>query len=548
MGGIETSPRGESLGVRLSPELSKPIRLTRTFFAMSLIIVALVLTVQGWLYADWLQSDILENSKNSAVKVARHIQVQVSKNFHKTQSQKPRFEAHHSAQSPESNDAGMDDFDPSLIDVNQEPASGTFGILSEGEIQELDALVREAISGQDIVNVYIFDSKRHIVFSTQSSDIGFDLKENKHYDQALQGIENSVLVERGSPVDISQRRFGVVLLETYVPIRQESGEIIGVIEIYQDASEIKKVVQRGLLHIGLTSVLGFSLLTLALWFIVRGAHRHLDVRTAALIETNKDLAQLSQSLDEQVQERGRQLSRAETLASVGTLAAGVAHEINNPIATIASCAEGLLRKQEKGQKATESKESQYLELIRDEAYRVKGITRNLLDFSRPSSNEQSVVDVQSILQATLKILEFRARKLEISLELQPFSEETPILGDSTALRQLFLNVTINALDASKSGQTIRWSLSSEKGVLIVECQDEGAGIDSQSVEKVFEPFFTTKDPGKGTGLGLSISRTIVEQHKGELDIVSAPKQGTLVRIIFPLVHSPLKDTRGAAVG
>jgi two-component system, NtrC family, sensor kinase len=535
------SPEGGRARLGLSPELSKPIRLTRTFFVMTLVIVALVLAVQSWLYADWLQSDILENSKNNAVRIARHIHFQIENNFRPAKVSHVGLGQSHDSKKNDGSDPGsLEEFDPALIDLDQEPEVGAFGVLDKDELKQLDSLVQNAITKQEILNVYIFDRQRHITYSTNSGDVGFDLKENKYYDLALKGMVSSVLVERGSPVDISHRRFGVVLLETYVPIESKTGQFLGVIEIYQDASEIKNMVQRGLLHIGLVSVAGFAILTIGLWFIVHSAHRHLDTRTTALISTNQELSELSQNLEEQVQERGRQLSRAETLAGLGTLAAGVAHEINNPIATIASCAEGLLRKEQKNGVASRksgSRQIQYLELIKDEAYRVKGITRNLLDFSRPGANQHEAMDLREPLKAIMTILEFRVEKAGITLEFEYPDEDMIVLGDSNALRQLFLNITINALDASESGSKIQWTLEKTDDAMVAACRDQGSGIGRKQLDKVLEPFYTTKESGKGTGLGLSISHNIVEQHSGTLDVQSIENEGTTIILRFPIVDS-----------
>ncbi|MDF1666249.1 MAG: ATP-binding protein, partial [Planctomycetota bacterium] len=491
-----------------------------------------------WLYADWLQNDILENSKDNAVRIARHIHFQIQQKFVAKPFPPKNQSSDSTLQETNAKLGAIDDFDPGLIDLEGKPELGAFGDLNRDELKRLNIIVREAITQQDIVNVYVFDVRGHITYSTELADVGFDLKNNKYYDDALKGKINSVVVERGSPVDISKQRFGVVLLETYVPIYSAEGSIIGVIEIYQDASTMKKNVNRGMLHIGLASILGFTLLTVGLWFVVSGAQKHLETRTTALIHTNQELTALSASLEEQVQERGRQLSRAETLASVGTLAAGVAHEINNPIATIASCAEGLLRKQQREKEEPESRLIHYLNLIKDEAYRVKGITRNLLDFSRPSNSQMRVIDIREPLSATMSVLEFRAKKAGVQLDFQSPEQEIMMRGDPNALRQLFLNLTLNALDASESGTRVRWSLARDSDQsILVTCEDEGCGIDGKESDRILEPFFTTKEPGQGTGLGLSISHTIVETHKGTMLIKNGPEKGVKVTLRFPSVHS-----------
>jgi len=429
-----------------------------------------------------------------------------------------------------------DAFDPDLVDLKLRPDSSAFGVLSKDELKALDGIVQGSIAGHEVVNVYIFDRERRITYSTNMAHVGFTIGPNPHYDAANGGTVSSVQVARGSPVDVDQARFGIELLEVYVPMKSAAGVTSGVIEIYVDASALESDVRAGTSNISLVSLAGFLALASGLWFIVRSAQEHLEKRTAALVATNQTLVKLSQRLEQLAEKRGQQLSRAQILASIGTLAAGVAHEVNNPIATIASCAEGLLRRRERSDGAPDARFSEYLELIRDEAYRVKGITRNLLDFARPTKFEAGPVDLRECLEATITIVEFQAKTIGAKLSLELPEGALIVQGDAGALRQVLLNLTLNALDAVEGieGQVI-WSGMRIGSELVICCIDNGEGIAPEHMPHLFEPFYSSKDPGKGTGLGLSISERIIARHGGSLNIKSELGEGATVTIRLPEV-------------
>jgi len=235
-------------------------------------------------------------------------------------------------------------------------------------------------------------------------------------------------------------------------------------------------------------------------------------------------------------ESQERFSQAEKLAAIGQLAAGVMHEINNPLATIAACAESLsLGLGDTGERTVV--EQDYLKLIDEEVHRCKRIVDTLLDFSRPKPSEKAPVDVNAVVQQTLFLLKHhpRFKQVAVATDLDP-EIGLDVRGNVEQLVQVFMSLLINAMDAmgERGTVTIRTRRGRSLGAAVIaEVIDEGHGISRSEVTKIFEPFYTTKTPGRGTGLGLSIVYSIVAEHGGRIEVDSAPGQGSTFRILLP---------------
>ena len=249
------------------------------------------------------------------------------------------------------------------------------------------------------------------------------------------------------------------------------------------------------------------------------------------------------TLGEDITDRRRLQESAHTnekLASIGKLAAGIAHEINNPLAAIAGCVEGLIsRSQDETLAKVAAFEDfpEYLKIIDGEIFRCKGIISNLLDFSRNKDILKQEIRINETLEQTLQLLGHHKsfKQLQVVKELDPACP--PIVGNGGELRQVFLAMCINAMDAmNESGTlTIRTApeLHNGQDAVRVQFQDTGVGIPAGNLNKIFDPFFTTKPVGKGTGLGLSICYGIVGSHQGSIKVESEVGQGTTFHILLP---------------
>jgi signal transduction histidine kinase len=244
---------------------------------------------------------------------------------------------------------------------------------------------------------------------------------------------------------------------------------------------------------------------------------------------------------EELKATTQQLWQAARLAGVGELAASIAHELNNPLATVSLRLEGVLAKT-----PADDPRRRALEVIDGEVERMARLVANLLNFSRAGRDQVSTVDVRDEITKTAELTEHHLRKRSTRVELV-FAPDTPlILADRQHLRQVLLNLFTNAADAMpQAGQlTIRVKsaqLPDGRPAVLIEVTDTGVGIPSEHLGRVTEPFFTTKEEGKGTGLGLAICKRIVQQHQGTLEIESAVGKGTTVRITLP-VHQDTNVT------
>ncbi len=235
-------------------------------------------------------------------------------------------------------------------------------------------------------------------------------------------------------------------------------------------------------------------------------------------------------------EANRAVARAEKLAAVGRLAAGVVHEINNPLATISACAEALESRIADGSFAGSpalDDLQEYLSLIRSEAFRCKSITTGLLDFSRTRTAQHVLLDLSDVINSTAKLLVHQQRGGKIDLRIETADNLPLVLGDPGQLQQAIITLATNAVDAMQAGGVLTISSRSEGKNLLLEVSDTGVGIPPENIAKIFEPFFTTKEVGQGTGLGLAVCYGILTEHGGSLDVQSAPEAGTTFTITLP---------------
>jgi two-component system NtrC family sensor kinase len=239
-------------------------------------------------------------------------------------------------------------------------------------------------------------------------------------------------------------------------------------------------------------------------------------------------------------EANRAVARAEKLAAIGRLAAGVVHEINNPLATISACAEALETRVKEGafnNSAALEDLREYLGLIRSEAFRCKTITNGLLDFSHTRAAEHAPLDLADVISSATRLVIHQQRGEGIEFKIEPADELPRVSGDAGQLQQAIIALATNAVDAMPDGGLLRISSGQEGGRVFIKVSDTGAGILPENVPKIFEPFFTTKEVGEGTGLGLAVCYGILTEHGGSLDVQSTVGVGTTFTIKLPALDS-----------
>lgn len=225
-----------------------------------------------------------------------------------------------------------------------------------------------------------------------------------------------------------------------------------------------------------------------------------------------------------------QIDQSEKLAVIGQLAAGVAHEIGNPLTSISSLVQILQRK------SKDEFMSEQLINIKENIDRISRIVRELVDFSRPPSFETTIQDITDIIKTAIGIVKYdkRVRNVKFETDLKDYLPSVEVASDQ--LLQVFVNILINALDAIEGNGIINVSSYYDYNKVYIEISDNGCGMDKATLEKIFDPFFTTKEVGKGTGLGLSVSYGIINRFHGEIKVQSKLNEGSKFTISLPIAN------------
>jgi len=226
-----------------------------------------------------------------------------------------------------------------------------------------------------------------------------------------------------------------------------------------------------------------------------------------------------------------QLVQTEKLTSLGLLAAGVAHEVNTPLAVISNYIQMLAK-----QIPADDPRQKTIERIVKQTFRASEIVNNLLNFSRTGAAEFVEVDLNSLLEETLTLVQHPFKTAQVNV-IKNYTDRLPlVLGSVTRLQQVFLNLFMNARDAMPGGGMLEVRTATRNGSVEVEVADTGTGIPPEHLQRIFDPFFTTKASGRGTGLGLSVSYGIIKEHAGKVDVRSTPGKGTAFRLEFPVAR------------
>jgi signal transduction histidine kinase len=329
-------------------------------------------------------------------------------------------------------------------------------------------------------------------------------------DQVTETLEKFRRGENIEPIEtvrIAKDGRRILVSLTVSPIRDEAGVIIGSSTIARDISERKLSEEE-----------------------LRRTNQRLEGALVELQKKTEELAAMTQ-----------QLWQASKLATLGELAASVAHELNNPLATISLRLESLAE-----QLAVDEDKLRSVQIVADEVDRMGKLVGSLLEFSRRGHQQISTIVIGEEIEKSIELIEYylRTRKIEVSKD---FETRLPtVQADRQQLRQLFLNLLTNASDAMPDGGKLvvrarNTRLENGPRAVRLEFADAGTGIAAAELEKIWEPFFTTKPEGKGTGLGLAICRRVVEEHQGTISIESRLGQGTTVIILLPATHG--EETR-----
>ena len=356
-------------------------------------------------------------------------------------------------------------------------------------------------------------------------------------------------------------------ITAYEPIRNISGEVVGILYVGMLERKFADMKRNALWAFVGVSLGGIALSVVICFFLARSLSRPAKaLMLAAQQLASGDLTQRVRPDDStqeigmlgrtfnlmaaSIEERDEQLRRraqeevmkSERLAMIGRLAAGVAHEINNPLTGVLTFSH-LLREKEN----LDEQDREDLDLIINETTRAAEIVRGLLDFARERAVEKEPLDVNDVVQQTVRLLGNRKASQQVAVNEDLTGNLPRVDGDMNQLQQVLLNLSLNACAAMPNGGELTISTSVRDGRILVRVADTGCGIKTEHLDRIFEPFFSTKPVGKGTGLGLSISYGIVQQHGGDLKVESEEGKGAAFTIVLPPAEDKQHDSRDEEV-
>ena len=267
-----------------------------------------------------------------------------------------------------------------------------------------------------------------------------------------------------------------------------------------------------------------------------------NTMSCQLQEAHEEINAWTRTLEERVEQKTRELSgaqeemlRVERMASIGKLAAVVAHEINNPLAGILTYAK-LLKKRMSREPEPNAETISMLDLVESESRRCGEIVKNLMTFARPTSMNLEPSDLNAVIDRCVRLVQHQMKLKNVELHLNVNQELPHVRCDPGQIEQVILALVMNAIDAMPNGGnlTVTSRKATNSASVQIEVRDDGVGMPRDVLAKMFEPFFTTKEHGRGLGLGLAISRNIVDRHGGRIEVASEPGHGTMFTITLPL--------------
>jgi len=393
---------------------------------------------------------------------------------------------------------------------------GRIQLSNPNQYAVMDTVVHGTMVSFKVARVTIYDMANTVAYSYDKDIVGQEGLGGHGYQLALAGTSSSKIQQKGSWFEIF---FGIPKeskLVTYAPLRIRegigdiSGPVTGVIEIIQDLETDNEAVfkfQRKIVFV----CCGIMLLLLSgvLWVLSRGERFYANHA--------KEQIRLKEALEQ-----------SRHLSSLGTMTAGISHEIRNPLGIIRSSAELLKRKIDQG-----ADTGTLPDIIIEEASRLNTIITNFLNFAKPLTPTFAKCYIEDVIEKIISAVSIRIDEHNCHV-VKSFEKNIPaIWADADILYQAMLNILLNSIQAMPEGGTIYIDITTDRKNIQINLRDEGTGIPEEILEKIWDPFFTSKE--KGTGLGLGIVRKIIFVHGGQIDIQNCPQGGACASILLPVL-------------
>jgi len=466
-----------------SEEKVKPFRLVKYFTFSSIIVIFFGTIVLSVLNTHWVRSVQVKKSKDYAHSLIENLNHQVFLQF--------------------------------VIPIVMK--YGKIQLEHKEQFEHMDKVVRRTLHSFKVDMVTIHGMNNIIAYSFNRELVGTKYIGGTEYQKAAKGHSNSKMVQRGNFLEILLGIPKEVKIITFAPIRAEeslltiSGPVLGVVEIVQDLYGDYKTIFRFQVLVIITIGAVMGVLFLVLLIVVKRGEGIIRRRTRERLELKE------------------QLNRAERLSSLGEMAAGISHEIRNPLGIIRSSAE-LLKKKMAGFDPS----NRIPDIIVEEASRLNNIITDFFNFAKPRSPNLIPCRVDEVLEKNITFLSSQIEEEGHTVKKHYVHNLPEIMGDSDMLYQAFLNLLINAMQAMPHGGEIHVEIDSRNSIVTVLIEDEGEGIPKNLMEKIWDPFLTTKE--KGTGLGLGIVKNIVESHGGRIQIGNKPVRGARALVELPVMQ------------
>lgn len=434
----------------------------------------------------------------------------------------------------------------SIVDAFTVPALDALIYAEQRELLKGDLLETYIDNYMQRVNsikyIDIYDNNNEIVAAKDRNgtdlfslnQIDQNLKSNKYKSIIYKSNEYGWLLDAYAPLKIANKKWGVVKIGFDAePIQKEINDIFFIL-----------LALTILLSLATLTVLYFLIdkVTLKLKILVDEIDK-IDFKTIEeitikgdkdeigfLITRFDDLLKRLKLSKQQLGLAQKQVYQSEKLASIGRLASGVAHEINNPLNGIKNCLYAIQKEPDNKEQTTE-----YLALINEGMNYIENVIKKLLGFARQQTQITDSLNINEMIENVYKLLEYKLKQKQVVVNLNLLEDIPPISADNQLIQEVIMNILINAYDAvAEKGEIEISSGIKDKTNIYFSIKDNGVGLNGDDLEKIFDPFYTTKDPGEGTGLGLWVSLGIIENHNGQIKVISIPNKETIFTVILPI--------------